>query len=236
LIVWLFAVVLISWGNLLQPLIGATAPLPGGSWQFVAAGAALVAVALLWARALGLDAAALGMARPGAARGALLGALAGGAIAAIGVALLQTAPTVIGVPVVYGPLLTVSGDDLARHAAIFLPLGAVLPEEVAFRGTLLAALVRAMGRRAGVTASALTFALWHTVVAFATLADTSLGQIAGLWVAAAIGALVILFAGGVVLGVLRLVSGSLSTSIATHWAFNAVILVGLWAFRTGSTP
>jgi membrane protease YdiL (CAAX protease family) len=93
-----------------------------------------------------------------------------------------------------------------------------------------------MGRRAGVTASALTFALWHTAVAFMTLADTSLGQIAGLWVVSAIGALVILFAGGVVLGVLRLVTGALSTSIAAHWAFNAVILVGLWAFRTGPTP
>jgi len=51
--VWLFAAVLVLWGNLLHPLIGGSAVLPGGSWQFVAAGAVLVAFSLVGARALG---------------------------------------------------------------------------------------------------------------------------------------------------------------------------------------
>jgi membrane protease YdiL (CAAX protease family) len=223
----LFGALLVLWGNLLQRLIGPTAVLPGGSWPFVAAGAVLVAVSLLAARLLRLDSQDLGLRRDRALRGVVIGTLAGGALATIGVALLRLAPAIIGMPVVYGPLLSVSNDQLVRHIALFLPLSAVIPEEVAFRGTLLAGLVRGMGIRAGVAASALTFAAWHIVVVLATIYDTSLGQVAGLWVAASIGAIVVLFAGGVVIAVLRLVTASLATTIAAHWVFNAVILVGL---------
>jgi CAAX protease family protein len=229
--VWLFAILLVVWGNLLQRFIGPTAVLPGGSWQFIAAGAALVAVSLLAARLLNLDAGDLGLRRDSALRGVVIGALAGGAIATIGVAVLRLAPAIIGISVVYGPLLTVSDDQLARHIALFLPLGAVIPEEVAFRGTLLAGLVRGMGIRAGVAASAVTFAAWHVVVGLVTMYDTSLGQGALLWVVASIGALVVLFVGGVIMAALRLVTGSLATPIAAHWIFNAVILVGLWTDR-----
>jgi membrane protease YdiL (CAAX protease family) len=229
--VWLFAVLLVLWGNLLQRLVGPTAVLPGGSWQFVAAGAALVAVSLLAARLLALDARDLGLRRERALRGLVIGAVAGAALASIAVAVLRLAPALIGMRVVYGPLLTVSDDQLARHIALFLPLGAVIPEEVAFRGTLLAGLVRGMGIRAGVAASALTFAAWHLVVALMTVYDTSLGQVAWLWVVTSVGALVVLFVGGFIMAALRLVTGSLATTIAAHWVFNAVILVGLWTDR-----
>jgi len=228
--IWLFAVFLVLWGNLVQRLFSPTAVLPGGSLEFVAAGVALVAISLLVARLLGLDRADLGLRGP-ALRGAVIGALGGAALATMSVAVMRLAPAIVGTRVVYGPVLTVSGDQLARHLAIFLPLGAVLPEEVAFRGTLLAGLVRSMGTRAGVTASALAFAAWHVVVAIATVSDTSLGQVAGLSVIAPVGALVVLFAGGVIMGALRVVTGSLATTIAAHWVFNAVILVGLWTDR-----
>jgi membrane protease YdiL (CAAX protease family) len=232
----LFGAVLVLWGNLLQRLIGPTAVLPGGSWQFVAAGVVLVAVSLLAARLLALDIADLGLRREGAVRGVVIGAVAGAAMAAISVAVLRLAPAIIGMPIVYGPLLTVSDDQLVQHIALFLPLGAVIPEEVSFRGTLLAALARGMGVRAGVAASALTFAAWHMFVAVTTIYDTSLGQVAELWVAASIGALLVLFVGGVIMAALRLVTASLSTAIAAHWIFNAFILVGLWADRTVATP
>ncbi len=234
--VWLFGALLVLWGNLLHRLIGPTAVLPGGSWQFVAAGAALVAASLLAARLLGLSAAELGLQGHLALRGVVIGALGGAAVATVGVALVRLAPAIIGMPVVYGPLLTVSGDQLLRHTALFLPLGAVIPEEVAFRGTLLAGLVRGMGIRGGVAASALTFAAWHIVVVVATVYDTSLGQIPWLWVVASIGALVVLFVGGVIMAALRLLTGSLATTIAAHWVFNAVILVGLWSDRAVATP
>ena len=229
--VLLFGALLVLWGNLLQRLIGPTAVLPGGSWQFVAAGAALVTASLFVSRLLGQSAVDLGLRDDLALRGVVIGAVGGAAVAAVGVGLMRLAPAIIGIPVVYGPLLTVPGDQLVRHIAVFLPLGAVIPEEVAFRGALLAGVVRGMGTRAGVAASALTFAAWHIVVVVATVYDTSLGQLPWLWVVASIGAFVVLFVGGVIMAALRLLTGSLATTIAAHWVFNTVILVGLWTDR-----
>ena len=224
--IWLYAVLLVLWGNLLHPLIGSSAVLPGGGWQFAAAGAALVGFTLIAARALGLDASGLGLRRRGAVRGAALGALAGGAIAALGVGAFRLAPAIIGQSVSYEPLARVSSEELARHIALFLPLGAVIPEEIAFRGTLLGALLQRGGVRLAVAGSAATFALWHATVAVATVAETTLPVV--LVIPAFAGALAVLFAGGCVMAALRLATGALATSVAAHWAFNAVILIGLW--------
>jgi membrane protease YdiL (CAAX protease family) len=226
-----FGVLLVVWGNLLHRLIGHTAVLPGGSPEFVIAGAALVALSLLAARWLGLDASALGLAPAGALRGIGIGAVAAGAVGAIAIAVTRQAPLIIGAPLAYGPLSGVSSDRLALHVAFFLPLGAVVPEEIAFRGTLLAGLLRRMGMRAAIVASALTFALWHGFVAIATVADSTLGQSPGWWIFGVAAAMVVLFVGGVIMAILRVVTGSLATTIAAHWVFNAVILVGLWPGR-----
>jgi membrane protease YdiL (CAAX protease family) len=231
--VWLFAILLVVWGNLLHPLIGASAVLPGGSWQFVIAGAGLVGVSLAAARFIGLNAAALGIRRAGALRGAVIGALAAGAIAAVDVVVLRLAPSIIGHPVGYSPLARVSADELGRHIALFLPLGAVIPEEVAFRGVLLSGLLPRLGVRAAVTASAIAFAVWHGTVAVFTVMNTSLPVV--LIVPAIAGALVIVFVGGVIIAGLRVATGTLTTSIAAHWVFNAVILVGLWTDRAVPT-
>ena len=59
-------------------------------------------------------------------RGALLGAALTSGTAAIGVVLLRNAPAIIGRPVLYEPLLRVTGDDLVWHITFFLSLGAVL--------------------------------------------------------------------------------------------------------------
>jgi membrane protease YdiL (CAAX protease family) len=231
---WLFAVLLALWGNLLHPLIGSTAVLPGGSWQFVLAGAALVGVSVVAARVIGLDAAALGFRRAGALRGALIGALAAGVIAAVDVFVLRLAPSIIGQPVGYSPLERVSADELGRHIALYLPLGAVIPEEVAFRGALLGGLVPRYGVRAAVTASAIVFALWHATVAVFTVINTTIPVV--LIIPAIAGALVVLFVGGVIMAGLRLATGTLAASIAAHWVFNAVILIGLWWDRAVATP
>jgi membrane protease YdiL (CAAX protease family) len=232
----LLAALLVLWGNLLQPILGARGVLPGGSWQFVAAGLALVALSLLAARWLGLDDEALGLRREGALRGALVGLLTGGLVAAISVAVLRSAPVIIGRPISYEPLLDVTGDQLARHIALFLPLGAVLPEEVAFRGTILGALVRRGGARFAAVGSAVAFALWHATVGLVTVGETTLGPPSPLFVPAFGAVLVVLFVGGAIMAVLRLVTGALSAPIAAHWAFNAVILVGLWTAETPAPP
>jgi len=227
--VWLFAVLLVLWGNLLHPFLRSTAVLPGGSWQFVLAGAALVGVSVVAARAIGLDAAALGARRAGAFRGALIGAFFAAVFAAVDVLVLRLAPSIIGQPVGYTPLERVSADELGRHIVLYLPLGAVIPEEVAFRGTLLGGLLPRYGVRAAVTASAVVFALWHGTVAVFTVINTTMPVV--LVIPAIAGALVVVFVGGVIMAGLRLVTGSLATSIAAHWVFNAVILIGLWTVR-----
>ena len=232
--VWLFAVLLVLWGNLLHPFLGSTAVLPGGSWQFVLAGAALVGVSVVAARAIGLDAAALGGRRAGAFRGALIGASVAGVIAAVDVLVLRLAPSIIGQPVGYTPLERVSADELGRHIALYLPLGAVIPEAVAFRGTLLAGLLPRYGVRTAVGASAVVFALWHGTVAVFTVMNTTMPVV--LIIPAIAGALLVVFVGGVITAGLRLATGSLATSIAAHWVFNAVILIGLWTDRAVATP
>jgi membrane protease YdiL (CAAX protease family) len=222
----LFVILLVLWGNLLHPLIGSTAVLPGGSWHFVLAGAALVAVSLVAARVLGLEAAALGLRRTGAFRVVLIGAFGGGFVAAAAVAITRyVAPTVIGQPVVYEPLSRIAAGDLTPHIAFFLPLGAVIPEEIAFRGTLLGGLLARYGVRAAVTGSAIAFALWHGTVAFFTVMNTTMPVV--LIIPGIAGAFVVLFVGGLILAGLRVSTGSVLTGMAAHWIFNVVILIGL---------
>jgi uncharacterized protein len=224
--IWLFGILLVVWGNLLHPIIGSSAILPGGSWQFVLAGAALVAVSLVAARVTGLNPATLGIRRAGAFRGVLIGAFLGAFIAAAAVAVMRdAAPALIGQPVVYEPLSRVSSGDLSLHMALFLPLGTVIPEEFAFRGALLGGLLARYRVRAAVTASAVAFALWHGTIAWFTVMSTTMPAV--LIVPAFAGALVVLFVGGVTMAGLRVATGSLLTSIAAHWAFNAIILIGL---------
>jgi membrane protease YdiL (CAAX protease family) len=167
-------------------------------------------------------------------RGGALGLAAGSAIAAAGATALQVAPLVTGRPVVYDPLVGVPAAALAIHILLFLPLATVLPEEIAFRGTLMG-LLRESGPRA-IAASAGAFALWHGAIAVATVERTTL--LGTAWVLPAIvGALAVVFAGGVVLAWLRMSTGTLASAIAAHWSFNATLLVALWALlpRSGGS-
>jgi membrane protease YdiL (CAAX protease family) len=227
-LIWLFAALLAALGNAQPPLIGASAVLPGGSWAFVAAGVVLVAVALAAARRGRLDADALGLSRRQLPRGLVLGALAGSSLALASLAAMQLAPAIVGRPIVYEPLYRVSGAALAAHIAFFLPLGVVLPEELAFRGTLFGLLRRA-GVRAAIVGSGAMFALWHAAVAVVTVADTTMAPPSPWFLPAVGGALVAVFVGGAVLAALRLGTRSLGASIAAHWTFNGLLLAGLWA-------
>lgn len=224
----IFVALLVGWGNTGSSLLGATARLPGGSWAFVASGLGLMIVSLAIARLGGLDAATLGLRPTGWWRGAALGAVAGFAIAAFGVIGLQLASLIVGGPVTYDPLRGVAEGDLARHVLFFLPLGAVLPEEVAFRGALVGLLSKS-GPRGAIFGSAAAFALWHATVAVVTVGSTTIAPPSPWFLPAIAGALAIVFAGGLVLAWLRLTTETLASTIAAHWAFNATLLVALWA-------
>jgi membrane protease YdiL (CAAX protease family) len=226
--IWIYAALLVLWGNAFSLLLSGTSRLPGGSLEFGVAGVALVVVSIVFARALGLDPAAVGVGRVSFARGAAVGAGLGvvGAVAAVG-ALRLIAPPIVGQQVEYAPLAQITELELARHVAVFLPLGTVVPEELAFRGVLLGALVRRMRQRDALIISGATFALWHLGVAVATVDDTTLGAPSPHFGLAVVVALAIVLLGGSVLSWLRLRTRSLATTIAVHWTFNAGLLLGL---------
>src|SRR5256885_16617824 len=121
--IWLFAILLVLWGNLLHPLIGSSAVLPGGSWQFVLAGAALIGSSLLAARWLGLDPEGLGLRRAGAFRGAVIGAFAAGAIALVVVVVLRLAPSITRQPSLSAPISPASAPEPPRPPTIYPPIG-----------------------------------------------------------------------------------------------------------------
>ena len=223
---WPFATLLVIWGNAISSVFGPTARLPGGSWAFLIAGLALIAVSLATARMYGLRSADLGMDLRRAPRGAAIGLLAA-VVAVAGVGLIRMAPLVLGQTIRYDPVARVSPDELARHLAFFLPLGAVLPEEIAFRGTLLGALAARYAGRTAVVGSAVTFALWHGTVIVSTIGSTTIAPPSPWSIPAMLAAVAVVFAGGVLFAALRLRTGTIASTIVAHWGFNAVVLVGL---------
>ncbi len=202
--------------------------LPGSGFPRLAF-AALTGLALLaWSRAAGLTFAEVGGRFERAPLGAAFGALVGLAAAATGLLVLSN-PPLVGGPITYAPARDVSTGELALHLALFLPVGVVLPEEIAFRGVLLAALARRTSAVSAVARSSLAFALWHATIVVPTIRETNLAAQPLLAALALVGAALVVFAGGVALAVLRRRAETLAASLAAHWAFNVAMLVGLRA-------
>lgn len=233
--IWIFVALLVGWGNAGASLLGGNAQLPGGSLAYAAAGVTLTLTSLAIARRAGLDFAAIGLRSAAWPRGAAIGLASGAAIAILGIVGLQLASLIVGAPVMYDPLRDVTQAELVRHILFFLPLGVVLPEEVAFRGTLVG-LLRRGGVRAALLGSATAFALWHAAIAVVTVGETTVAAPSPWFMPAIAGALAVVFIGGVVLAWLRLWTGTLATTIAAHWSFNATLLAGLWAALPAPTP
>lgn len=221
----LFAAALVCWGNVVSAFLGPTARLPGGSWPFVLSGVLLIGVTLLWSRRAALVRSELGLVFDGALAGSAVGLAMALTVALPAVALLRSGFP-LGQPIAYAPLSGVEDRALALHLALFLPFGAVIPEELAFRGALLGALLRRSGALPAAVGSAAAFACWHVGVTFATVRDTPLAS-SPLFPLAIAAALAVVFVGGLLFAALRLRTGTLISTIALHWAFNAAVLVGL---------
>src|SRR5712691_9182061 len=73
------------------------------------------------------------------------------------------------------------------------------------------------------------FTLWHGVIVTRTVALTNLQADPLLVIVGLAGAFAAVFVGGILFAALRLVTGQLAGSIVAHWAFNAALLVGLYA-------
>lgn len=199
--------------------------LPGSGVPRLAFGLIASFAVLAWSRAAGLRPDDLGLRRGQLVVTAGAALLALGA-AAIGLLALRYQPIVPG-PITYAPAREATFEALALHLLVFLPLGVALPEELAFRGALLAALARDGRLDRAVAFSSIAFALWHATIILPTIRATNLADHTLLAAIAIAGAAGVLCAGGVALARLRLRAGTLAASFLAHWAFNAAMLVGL---------
>jgi membrane protease YdiL (CAAX protease family) len=110
--------------------------------------------------------------------------------------------------------------DLVRFLLGPMLVGSAVLEEVAFRGLLQAKLGESLGGQRGIVVGSLTFAAWHTVIAWFNLSRCGLSHVA--LPAAYAGALAGLFVFGGLLGVLRQTTGHIGGGILVHW----MVLIG----------
>lgn len=188
----------------------------------LAAGLGLAACLLAIARAGGLAAADLGLARAALGTGLRWGGAAA-ALVGVGYALAWLIPGV-------RQALPEGDGDLGRVALtvlVVIPLGTVLPEELAFRGLLLPLLGRGRGLNAAIWLSSGLFGLWHVLpslgggAANAAIVGAVGGDTAGT-IARVVATVCVTSLAGVVLCWLRLRSGSLVAPLLAHWTVNGL--------------
>ena len=197
----------------------------------LAVGLGLTACLIGVARGQGLTAADLGLARStwrtGLRWGAAAAALVGAAYA---------------LAYLIGPVRQALPDgtgDVDREALwailVVIPLGTVLPEELAFRGLLLDLLGRRQGMLAGTLLSSALFGLWHVLPSLGGgAANAAMVGMVGADTPGTVVRVVVTVGftslAGVVLCWLRLRSGSLLAPLLLHWTVNGLgVIVALVA-------
>ena len=212
------------YGNVAALIVGTAVPI---GWSGLVLALVLLAAVLAWARFVDrLTPLELGLTRKHLLRGARLGLLVALA-AALPSLLFLRFPPLVGQSIAYSPLASLSTEALLWRAFVSMPLDTAIPEEIAFRGVLLATLRRRFADRAAMLVSAAVFTAWHGVVVSRTIALTNLDAEPLLAALGLIGAFIAIGCGGVLFAWLRLTSGHLAGSIVAHWAFNASLLLGL---------
>ncbi|MEO8329980.1 MAG: CPBP family intramembrane glutamic endopeptidase [Candidatus Nanopelagicales bacterium] len=117
----------------------------------------------------------------------------------------------------------VDGGQLLLELLITIPLGTVVIEELAFRGTLLGLLCRLMTPTRAVLVCSLFFGLWHIDGVVRNTAGSGLHVLA-----AALGTFLVTAGAGVGFCWLRLRSGSLLAPVLAHLAINTIALALAW--------
>jgi membrane protease YdiL (CAAX protease family) len=177
----------------------------------LAVGLGLAACLLAVAHTAGLTAADLGLARSAWPAGLRWGVAAAALVGAAYAVAYLLVPVRQALPGGEGGL----GRAALWAVLVVIPLGTVVPEELAFRGLLLALLGRGRGVTAATLLSSALFGLWHVE------ASLGGGDAAGTAVRVAV-TVVSTWAAGVVLCWLRLRSGSLLAPILAHWTVNGL--------------
>jgi len=188
----------------------------------VVIGLALTGGLAALARWAGLGLSDLGLARSTRTNGLRWGG-ACVAVAACGYGLALLVPAARNA--VDGP--TGSWPQALIAAFVVIPLGTVIPEELAFRGVLWGLLRRSSGRGVATTVSSAVFGMWHVLPALAAgSANQALdavvgGGALGLWLRV-VGTVLFTAAAGVLFCELRVRSNSLLAPLLAHWAVNGL--------------
>jgi uncharacterized protein len=194
--------------------------MPGYPQSYVPVNVAATALVLLGARIVGFTWQELGL-DPSRVRAGLRWGGACFAVIAVGYTVGLTVPAVR--PFLADARLAGAGSaEVAHQTLVRIPLGTVLWEETAFRGVLLAALIRVVPLRAAVLVSATLFGIWHIrpTLSAATANELTDGS-PGLAVAVLLGC-AFTAAAGVLFAWLRLRSGSLLAPVLLHLATNGL--------------
>ena len=197
----------------------------------LAVGLGLATCLLVIARANGLTAADLGLARSGWRSGLRWGAAAAALVAATYALAYLVAPVREVLPGGDGDV----GRVALTTALVLVPLGTVLPEELAFRGLLLPLLGRRHGLRVATLLSSALFGLWHVLASLGGgAANAAMAGVVGGDAAGTMARVVVTVGftslAGVVLCWLRLRSDSLLAPMLAHWTVNGLgVIVALVA-------
>jgi uncharacterized protein len=221
----LLSVALVAYGNLV-----ALSPAVEGDPRLVA-NVAVAALVLALALAWGLRPDALGLDLRRAPRSALWGigiALALGIPAA---AVILLAPLVTGSPVRHESIEGYTTAKFALDVTLRFALQTALTEELAFRGVLYAAWLRAAGWRAALGGSSLVFALWHVTTVWGTTRTSGLVDHPVLFVAGDLLSLAGVLAVGLLLAELRRRTDSIAGPVVVHWGLVGIARVALWVAR-----
>jgi membrane protease YdiL (CAAX protease family) len=186
---------------------------------------AMTAIAIGGALAAGFSVRKLGLTITW--RGALTGVAIGLTLAAPVVLFVLIAPFFTGNTIGSEETRHMSAAEVAWRAGVRILVGTAIPEEVLFRGLLYALWHRAGGVRAAVSATAISFGLWHAVISFGAVSgiDVLNGPLIGLVYTLN---LVGLAAGGIMFAVLRWRSASIAAPVIVHWLFNGLGVVATW--------
>jgi uncharacterized protein len=204
---------LLAWSDLVVPALPAAPAVRTG------ANCAATALLLLAARRGGLSPGELGLGSGTARSGLCWGGAAVGLVAAG-----------YGVSLAVPPLRTLLAGSAAVHmtagqlvlrAAVHIPLGTVLCEEMAFRGVLLALASRVLPAGRALVATSAVFGLWHVASVRAPAGGLPVMHAPGV-----AGVVAVTAGGGALFGLLRQRSGSLLAPLSAHVGTN---LLGLLA-------
>jgi uncharacterized protein len=171
----------------------------------------------------------LGLGRADAATGLRWGLAIAGVVAvglAVGVALPPTRGLFHDQRVA-----DLSGAGLAYEALVRIPFATALFEELAFRGVLLALLLRVTSTIPAVAVSSALFGLWHILPTISALRANDLVEGVAATFGAVAGAVLVTGIGGVLLCALRIHTGSLVAPVVAHTATNSLAIVAAFVVQ-----